>query len=346
MRSILTSLGIIIGVSAVIIMLAVGSGASKKIAKDMESMGSNLLMIRSSSATTSGVRMGSGTKPSLTLKDAEVIENTASGVLAVAPYSSASAQLTYGNQNWATTVAGTTASYLFIRNYEIIEDTNIIIFVEEKVDKNQVYEVIEKKAIVCDIEYLKPMQLIARLKKVCFMYKVNVDDSTLNYLIETAGIDLQNLMNEIRKLIEYTGEGNTITKEAVKELAIKQIESVVFDLTDNLGNKKTEEAMEVLDNLVYQKEPLQRILVTLYTHFKRLYFCALAVKDNVDVISALSLKPNQTFLVNKYKKQTSYFKINQLRDLLEELVNLDYNSKMGNIDIDIGLRSILCSYCS
>ena len=178
------------------------------------------------------------------------------------------------------------------------------------------------------------------------MYKVNVDDSTLNYLIETAGIDLQNLMNEIRKLIEYTGEGNTITKEAVKELAIKQIESVVFDLTDNLGNKKTEEAMEVLDNLVYQKEPLQRILVTLYTHFKRLYFCALAVKDNVDVISALSLKPNQTFLVNKYKKQTSYFKINQLRDLLEELVNLDYNSKMGNIDIDIGLRSILCSYCS
>lgn len=74
MRSILTSLGIIIGVSAVIIMLAVGSGASKKIAQDMESMGSNLLMIRSASATSGGVRMGFGTKPSLTLKDAEAIE--------------------------------------------------------------------------------------------------------------------------------------------------------------------------------------------------------------------------------------------------------------------------------
>ena len=63
MRSILTSLGIIIGVSAVIIMLAVGSGASKKIASDMESMGSNLLMIRSSSAKSGGVRMGMGTPP-------------------------------------------------------------------------------------------------------------------------------------------------------------------------------------------------------------------------------------------------------------------------------------------
>lgn len=231
-------------------------------------------------------------------------------------------------------------------NYEIIEDSNIIIFIEENVDKNQVYEIIEKKALICNIEFLKPIQLVAKLKKICLMYKVNVDDSTLNYLIEVAGIDLQNLMNEIRKLIEYAGEGNTITKSDVNELAIKQIESVIFDLTDNLGNKKIEKALEVLDNLVYQKEPLQRILITLYTHFKRLYLCALAVKNNVDVISALNLKPNQSFLVNKYKKQTSYFNIDQLRDLLDELINLDYNSKIGNIDIDIGLRSILCSYCS
>ncbi|MEE3350211.1 MAG: ABC transporter permease, partial [Candidatus Gastranaerophilaceae bacterium] len=103
MRSMLTSLGIIIGVSAVIIMLAVGSGASKKIAKDMESMGSNLLMVRSASANSGGVRMGFGTKPTLTLKDAEAIEKNARGILAVAPYSSENKQLTYGNQNWSTT---------------------------------------------------------------------------------------------------------------------------------------------------------------------------------------------------------------------------------------------------
>lgn len=133
MRSILTSLGIIIGVSAVIIMLAVGSGASKKIAKDMESMGSNLLMIRSASATSGGVRMGLGTKPSLTLKDAEAIEKNCRGILAVAPYSSETSQLTYGNQNWSTTIGGTTASYLFIRNYEIESGRN---FLPEDVKNN------------------------------------------------------------------------------------------------------------------------------------------------------------------------------------------------------------------
>lgn len=126
MRSMLTSLGIIIGVSAVIIMLAVGSGASKRIAKDMESMGSNLLMIRSASANSGGVRMGLGTKPSLTLKDAEAIQKNARGIMAVAPYSSGTAQLTYGNQNWSTTIGGTTASYMLIRNYEILDGRNFI----------------------------------------------------------------------------------------------------------------------------------------------------------------------------------------------------------------------------
>lgn len=119
MRSMLTSLGIIIGVSAVIIMLAVGTGASKKIASEMESMGSNLLMIRSASAKAGGVRMGAGSRPTLTLKDAEAIEAKARGVLAIAPYSAEGKQLTYGNQNWSTTVGGTTMPYFMIRNYEI-----------------------------------------------------------------------------------------------------------------------------------------------------------------------------------------------------------------------------------
>src|SRR5574344_1029839 len=81
MRSILTALGIIIGVSAVIIMLAVGAGASKKITADFESMGSNLLMVRSASITSGGVRMGSGTRPSLTLDDSYAIEEKCPSVL-------------------------------------------------------------------------------------------------------------------------------------------------------------------------------------------------------------------------------------------------------------------------
>ena len=119
MRSMLTSLGIIIGVSAVIIMLAVGTGASEKVQKDMESMGSNILTIRSASAKSGGVRMGMGTRPTLTLKDAAAIEKNARGISAVSSVSSEGKQLTYGNQNWSTTVYGTDPQYFYIKNYEV-----------------------------------------------------------------------------------------------------------------------------------------------------------------------------------------------------------------------------------
>ena len=119
MRSALTSLGIIIGVSAVIIMLAIGTGASQKVQANMESMGSNMLTIRSASAKSGGVSMGIGSKPSLTLKDTAAIKKTIENVDAVAPVSSEGKQLMYGNQNWQSTVYGTTPEYLYIKNYEI-----------------------------------------------------------------------------------------------------------------------------------------------------------------------------------------------------------------------------------
>ena len=119
LRSALTSLGIIIGVSAVIIMLAIGTGASKKVQENMESMGSNILTIRSASIKTGGVSMGMGSRPSLTLKDAAAIQKTIDGVEAVAPVSNETKQIMYGNQNWSTTVYGTTPSYLYIKNYDV-----------------------------------------------------------------------------------------------------------------------------------------------------------------------------------------------------------------------------------
>ena len=116
MRSALTSLGIIIGVAAVIIMLAIGSGANKQVQANMESMGSNLLTIRSATAKTGGVSMGMGSKPTLSVKDAEAIKKSARGIEAVAPLMNSSKQVMYGNQNWSTSVYGITAPYLYVKN--------------------------------------------------------------------------------------------------------------------------------------------------------------------------------------------------------------------------------------
>ena len=147
-----------------------------------------------------------------------------------------------------------------------MQEMATLVFLEEAVDKNIVYDVIHKNGIVCKIDELKTPQLIAKLKNICSLYEVTCEESVLHNLLETSGTNLQVLMNEIRKLIEYAGKGGKITTEAVDKLAIKQIESVIFELTDHLGNKNIAQALEVLDNLMYQKEPLQKILITLYHH--------------------------------------------------------------------------------
>ena len=230
-------------------------------------------------------------------------------------------------------------------NLSSIKGSVIIIFVEEEIEKNSLVDFIEENGIVCNFEFQKPAQIQARIKLIANSYRVNIDNFTLAYFIESCGTNMQELINEIRKLIEYAGENGVIKKEDIDNLCIKKIDSVIFDLTDNLGKKNTKQAIEILRNLVKNKEPMQKILITLYNHFKRLFLLKIALKENKDIVYSLDLKPNQTFLVNKYKKQAEFFKIEELKTILKEFIELDYKSKIGLIDLEIGFEAILCAYC-
>ena len=221
-----------------------------------------------------------------------------------------------------------------------------LVFVEQEVDKNALYQAIEKVGEVKEFALLKLPDLIANIKKIAVAYKVNIDDATAKYLVECCGTSMQDLINELRKLIEYKGENSNITKQDIDLLCTKQIQAVIFDLTDNLGKKETSKALEVYNGLISNKEPIQKILITLYNHFKKLYIIKIAEKYNEDVATAMNLKPNQLFLVSKYKTQARYFETQELREVLEALIDLDANYKIGLISLEIGLEAILCRYCS
>ena len=228
------------------------------------------------------------------------------------------------------------------QNIELINSTILLVFIENEAEKNAIYNTIEKIGTVCNFEEQKPFQIIKRLKSICNNYKVNVDENVLQYLIEECDTNMQDLINEIRKLIEYAGENGKIQKQDIDKLCIKKIESIIFDLTDNLGQKKVKEAIEVLYNLIASKEPVQKILITLYNHFKKLYFVKLSITYNKDIAQALNLKPNQMFLVNKYKVQAKGFKTSELKSIIQQLQDLDYKYKIGLIDLNVGLEAIIC----
>ena len=118
LRSLLTMLGIIIGVAAVIVMIAVGAGAQQRIQEQIASLGSNLLLIVSGSTTANGVRSGFGNNLTISEEDAAAIAREIPDTRTGAVLRGV-AQAVWGNQNWSTVIFGTTQDYLDIREWEI-----------------------------------------------------------------------------------------------------------------------------------------------------------------------------------------------------------------------------------
>ncbi len=123
LRSALTMLGIIIGVGAVIAMVGIGNGAQKEVQDRIAAMGTNLLNVQAGSMNVGGAHLGAGATQTLVESDVTAIEREAPAVANAAPVSSATTQLVYGNQNWATSVTGTEPQYFDIRDWPMAQGT-------------------------------------------------------------------------------------------------------------------------------------------------------------------------------------------------------------------------------
>ena len=165
MRSALTMLGIIIGVGAVIAMIAVGSGAKKRIAEQIASMGSNLLVVMSGSSTSGGLRFGSGTVPTLTADDAKAILAEIPGVKYVAGNLSGVAQVIFGNQNWSTIINGTAPEMLQIRDWSLSLGRT---FVQQDVDGATKVCLLGKTVVDNLFGGIDPTGQVIRIKNVPF----------------------------------------------------------------------------------------------------------------------------------------------------------------------------------
>jgi putative ABC transport system permease protein len=121
MRSVLTALGIIIGVGAVIAMVGIGNGAKAQVEAQIASLGQNVILIFSGSTTSSGIRTGWGGAGTLKIEDAEAIRREVPGVIAVSEEVVSNAQVASGNQNWFTRIYGESAEYLDIRQWPLLD---------------------------------------------------------------------------------------------------------------------------------------------------------------------------------------------------------------------------------
>jgi putative ABC transport system permease protein len=165
LRSALTMLGIIIGVAAVIAMVAIGSGAQARIQEQIASIGSNIIIVISGSITSSGIRLGTGNAPTLTEEDAKAIALDCPAVQAAAPASRGGAQVVYGDNNWGTQILGSTPDYLSIRDLGIAEGRP---FTNSDVDAAAKVALLGQTVVNNLFSGEDPIGKIIRIKKVPF----------------------------------------------------------------------------------------------------------------------------------------------------------------------------------
>lgn len=165
LRSILTMLGIIIGVGAVIAMISIGMGVRDKVQNSIASLGSNLIIITPGATSPSGVRLAAGSNTTVTNKDSQAIAREVSGVNLVAPSVSKQYQIVYGNKNWTTTVQGTTPEYADVRNYEL---GNGSFFTNQDVDTRARFAVIGNTVSENLFGEISPIGQMIRINKAPF----------------------------------------------------------------------------------------------------------------------------------------------------------------------------------
>jgi len=199
MRSMLTALGIIIGVASVVAMVAVGNGAQARITSQVSALGQNLLTVFAGSKKSGGVNSGLGSASAITLADAEAIQREVPDVAAVSPEVSVTAQAIANGRNWSTTVVGESHDYLSIRDWKLAAGS---MFNDSDIRSAAKIAVIGSKTANELFGPLNPVGQSVRIGNIPF---------TIIGLLESKGAGMGGANQDDRILIPYTTAMKRIT---------------------------------------------------------------------------------------------------------------------------------------
>lgn len=216
-----------------------------------------------------------------------------------------------------------------------------VVFIGEFQKRSKLYKFVEKHGECFVCEKKKEYELLSWCSKIFKENSVQISNSDITYLISLCGNDKLTLKNEINKLIDYSYDTKKIQKDDIDKICIRTSSAIIFDLTDCLGSKNTLKAIALLNELIENKEPIQKIVIMIAKHFKSVLIAKIANMHGKNLMDELSTK--SSYAATKYLNQSKYFELQELINIIKELGKLDVDSKTGMIDLKIGLERIICS---
>ncbi len=177
--------------------------------------------------------------------------------------------------------------------------------------------------------------LIVRwIKGECGRADVAIDGQTAGLIAEFCSSDMTRVESETKKLISYVGGGGEIVESTVESMVARSTEYKIYELTDYIGKRKFDKALEIVADMLSKGDAPQRIITSLYNYFRRLLHAAISDKS---ISELMSLFGAAEYSVRKIKEQSNMFKKRAIKSAVDYLTDVDYRIKSGRLNADEGM---------
>ncbi len=235
-----------------------------------------------------------------------------------------------------------------LKNYlpRIPFSTCLVFHCTEEVNKRKaLFTAIGKVGKVIEFELLKPAEIAAWVRSTLKRHGKQMEQSALKYYVNIAGNKLEDIYNDLQKLMVYIGDRDVITRADIDEVVTPAVEYTVFQLVEAIGMKKTDQALVLLHQLLGEGQNILALLALIARQVRIMFQCkGLAQKglSEREIAQKLGLHP---YAVKKGLQQSRYFSVEQLKMALAECLKVDYGIKSGKIQQRLGIEMLIIEMC-
>ncbi|MSC86366.1 DNA polymerase III subunit delta [Eubacterium sp. am_0171] len=226
-------------------------------------------------------------------------------------------------------------------------DTTFFIFVENEVDKrSKLFKAVKAKGHIAELPFQDEPMLKKWILGMVRKENKQISESTVTYLLNKVGTDMENIQKELEKLFCYTLEKDSILPEDVDAVCVTQISNHIFDMVNAVADKRQVRALELYYELVALKEPPMRILYLMTRQYRILHQVKDLLKKGYgrkEIASKAGLHP---FAAGKYMDQAKHFRSSELRAIMEDSADIEERVKTGRLTDVLAVELFIVKYSS
>jgi len=220
-----------------------------------------------------------------------------------------------------------------------------LVFFETEIDKRlKIVDIIKKKGLIVEFAFQSQQELIKWVIKVFKASKIEIDVLTASQLVDNCEFGMNELLNEINKVINYVEDRTKVTSKDIDDICIKSIKGRIFDLIDAIAEKKAIKALKLLDNMLILREPLPKIIFMIAKQFRSILSMKLLTEEGLTASKAAAKMKLSPYAISKVVKQANGFTEKRLKEALKQMQEYDVSIKTGKINDRLAVELFIAEF--